>query len=134
LASYVRVFYLIIQNARVIKNLKQADYAKRIIHQLFSEELLQKSVKKIFKYCISIVYLNKGNGQFKIEKLPQRVQFSSLNAIQCYDINGDGYKGMIVQGNEFGFPLQFGRLDGNFGNILLNKRESGFYNLQQKQT
>jgi hypothetical protein len=108
------------------KNLKCAGYAKRTIQQLFPRDSLNKSVKKIFKYCSSITALNKGNGQFKTEKLPQRVQFSSLHAIQCYEVNSDRHKAMIVRENESGFPPQFGRLDGSFRDILLNDGKGGF--------
>jgi hypothetical protein len=116
------------------ENLKHADYAKKTIQELFPEDLMNKSVKRMFNYCSSIVALNNGNGQFKIEKLPRRVQFSSLNAIEYYDINRDSYKDIIIGGNEFGFLPQFGRLNGSFGDVLINDRKGGFYCVQQKQT
>jgi hypothetical protein len=49
------------------------------------------------------------------------VQLSSVNAIAIADINADGKEDLILGGNRFGFPPQFGRLDGSYGHVLLNE-------------
>ncbi|MDQ6762985.1 MAG: VCBS repeat-containing protein, partial [Bacteroidota bacterium] len=72
------------------ENLKNADYAKKSIQQLFSADLLNKSVIEKFNYAPSCVAINNGNGQFTIQKLPPKAQFSSVNAIHTSDINHDG--------------------------------------------
>jgi hypothetical protein len=54
------------------------------------------------------------------------VQLSSVNAIACTDINGDGFPDLILGGNEFGFLPQFGRLDASFGDILLGDGKGNF--------
>ncbi|HEY4966179.1 MAG TPA: VCBS repeat-containing protein [Puia sp.] len=108
------------------QNLKNQDYAKRTIQELFSPEQLNKSLVKQFNYCSSIIAINQGNGQFSIQKMPQRVQLSSLNAVLCLDVNGDGHPDIIAGGNEFGFLPQFGRLDASFGDVLLNNGKGEF--------
>ncbi len=108
------------------QNLKHGDFAKKTIQDLVPEELLKTSLVKKFNYCPSVVAINQGNGQFIIRKLPTMVQFSSVNAIQCTDLNGDGYPDLILGGNEFGFLPQFGRLDGSFGDVLLNDGKGNF--------
>jgi enediyne biosynthesis protein E4 len=108
------------------QNLKNQDFAKKSIQDLFPSELLNKSLIKQFNYCSSIVAINKGNGQFAIQKLPQMLQLSSVNAIRITDINGDGYADIIAGGNEFGFLPQFGRLDASFGHVLLNNGSGQF--------
>ncbi|MDP4251073.1 MAG: VCBS repeat-containing protein [Bacteroidota bacterium] len=116
------------------QNLKHADYARKTIQELFSPKLLSASVVKQFNYCSSIVAINEGNGQFKIQKLPQMVQLSSVNAIHCGDINGDGNLDLIIGGNDFGFLPQFARLDASFGDILLNDGKGNFAWLPQNQS
>jgi hypothetical protein len=37
------------------------------------------------------------------------------------DINGDGREDVLLGGNRFGFPPQFGRLDGSYGHVLLKE-------------
>ena len=102
------------------QNLKHADYAKKTIQDLFSHALLDSSLVKKFNYCSSIVAFNEGDGKFKIQPLPQMLQFSSVNAIRCLDLNQDGSTDLVLGGNEFGFLPQFGRLDASFGNVLIN--------------
>jgi hypothetical protein len=88
--------------------------------------MLKTSTVKLFNYCSSIVAINLGNGQFRIQKLPPMVQLSSVNAIRCTDLNGDGFPDLILGGNEFGFLPQFGRLDGSFGDALINDGQGHF--------
>jgi enediyne biosynthesis protein E4 len=108
------------------QNLKHGDYAKKTIQQLFSREQLDSSLVKQFNYPGSVIAINEGNGQFSIRQLPVMVQLSSVNAIHCMDINHDGSIDLIMGGNEYGFLPQFGRLDGSFGQVLLNDGKGRF--------
>jgi enediyne biosynthesis protein E4 len=108
------------------QNLKNQDFAKKSIQDLFAPDLLNKAVVKKFNYCSSIIAINMGNGQFAIQKQPQMVQLSSACAIRCIDINGDGFPDIVEGGNDFGFLPQFGRLDQSFGHILLNNGKGIF--------
>ena len=108
------------------QNLKNHDFALKSIQDLFPAELLNKSLVKEFNYCSSIVAVNRGGGIFEIRRLPVRVQLSSVNSIQCLDVNGDGHTDIVTGGNDFGFLPQFGRLDQSFGDILLNNGKGQF--------
>ncbi len=108
------------------QNLKHADYATKTIQELFSKEQIEKSIVKQFNYCSSIIAINDGNGKFTIQKLLLRVQLSSVNAIDCIDINNDGRPDLVMGGNMFGFPPQFGRLDASFGDVLINRGKGKF--------
>jgi hypothetical protein len=108
------------------ENLKHADYAIKTIQDLFGKEVISKSKQQLFNYCKSVVAVNDGKGHFTIQALPYMVQLSSVNAIACTDINGDGKPDLVVGGNMFEFPPQFGRLDGSFGNVLLNDGKGNY--------
>jgi hypothetical protein len=116
------------------QNLKHADYAKKSIQDLFPEGTLDHMQPKLFNYSSSIVAINEGNGKFTIQKLPVMAQLSSINAIKCLDINGDGFPDLVMGGNEFGFLPQFGRLDGSFGDVLLNDGKGQFSWLNPKRS
>jgi hypothetical protein len=103
------------------ENLKHHDFAQKSIQELFPEQAVKKAVVKEFNYCSSIIAYNKGNGQFAIEKLPLRAQLSSVNAILCTDVNGDGMKDLITGGNLSGFPPQLQKLDASYGDVFINK-------------
>jgi enediyne biosynthesis protein E4 len=108
------------------QNLKHQEYASKTIQELFPASVLAKSLVKEFNYCSSIVAINEHEGQFMVQKLPQMLQFSSVNAMLCLDLNGDGNPDLIAAGNEFGFLPQFGRLDASLGNALLNDGKGQF--------
>jgi enediyne biosynthesis protein E4 len=103
------------------ENLKHSDYADKTIQQLFSGEVIKRSEVKQFNYSSSVLAINDGKGGFRVEALPQMLQLSSVNAIALEDVNEDGRLDMIVGGNRFGFPPQFGRLDAGYGHVLLNE-------------
>jgi hypothetical protein len=103
------------------ENLKHADYARKSVQELFGESLCASSEVKQFNYSSSVIGLNDGKGKFTIEKLPVMVQLSSVNAIWVGDINGDANPDLVLGGNMFLFPPQFGRLDGSYGHVVLNE-------------
>jgi hypothetical protein len=108
------------------QSLKHADYATKSIQDLFSKEILKKSVLMEGNYFSSAVAVNKGNGQFEVVALPKEVQFSSVRAIWCGDINGDNAVDIVMAGNDSGFMPQFSKLDASFGHVLLNNGKGAF--------
>ncbi|MES2893481.1 MAG: VCBS repeat-containing protein [Bacteroidota bacterium] len=116
------------------QNLKPGDYAKKTIQDLFSPDLIAKSLVKEFVYSSSIVAINDGKGHFTIQKLPTMVQLSSVNAITTTDLNGDSKPDLILGGNLFGFTPQFGRLDASCGDVLLNNGKGEFARVNPKKS
>ena len=108
------------------ENLKHRDYAGKTIQQLFSSQVLDKAVVSEFNYTASIIAINDGKGHFKVVELPQQVQLSSVNSIHVTDLDNDGKPDLILGGNMFTFQPQFGRLDGNYGHVLLNNGKGEF--------
>jgi len=116
------------------ENLKHHDFAKKTIQTLFKPELLKTTTVKTFNYCKSIVAYNDGNGNYTIKELPLPAQLSSINAIVCKDINNDGKADLILGGNITDCLPQFGRLDANYGLILINKGKGIFEEMPSSQT
>jgi len=107
-------------------NLRHADYATKSVQELIPEEALKKALVKQFNYAASCVAVNKGNGQFIVEKLPPMIQLSSINAFHCMDLNDDGKVDIISGGNQFDFIPQLERLDASAGDVLINKGNGNF--------
>ncbi|MCS3797898.1 VCBS repeat-containing protein [Niastella sp. OAS944] len=116
------------------ENLKNKDYAKRSIQELFSKELIDKSNVRLFNYTSSCIAVNNGNGSFTVQPLPYQVQLSMMSAILCADLNKDGFTDMVLGGNKSGFPPQFGKLDASYGEVLINNGNGGFAWLPPRQT
>ncbi len=115
-------------------NLRHSEYAIKAIQDLFPKEMLGTSLVKTFNYASSCIAINNGNGQFSIKPLPAMAQLSCINAILPFDINGDGFIDLITGGNQFGFLPQFEKLDGSFGDILINDGKGNFTWQQNKKT
>ncbi len=119
------------------QNLKAAEYSKKTVDQIFSKEIIDKTIVKKVDISESVIAINEGNGKFTIKTLPNRVQLSCVCGITCTDVNQDGNLDLIMAGNNFEFKPQYSRLDASYGNVLLgdgnlnfewqNYNESGFF-------
>jgi hypothetical protein len=96
------------------------------MQDLFSAALLKQSGVGRFNYCASVIALGDGKGHFKVNPLPLMTQLSSVNAIWMGDVDNDGNKDMLLGGNMFGFPPQFGRLDASYGHLLRGDGKGNF--------
>jgi hypothetical protein len=116
------------------QNLKHSDYATKSIQELFAPELIKSAVVKLFNFAPSCVAVNKGNGDFSLQKLPVMAQLSCINAVQPIDVNGDGFVDLVTGGNQFGFLPQFEKLDGSFGDVLINDGKGNFACQESKKS
>jgi hypothetical protein len=115
-------------------NLKNADYARRSIQEIFPDDMIKKSQVKLFNYDASVVAINNGNGNFTIHKLPAMAQMSCINNIACVDINHDGYTDLVLGCNQFGFLPEFQRLDASLGDVLMNDGKGNFTWIDDSKT
>lgn len=107
-------------------NLKHQDYATKSVQDIFSKEMMTGVVIKQFNYVPSCIAINQGNGKFDIRELPQMIQLSCVNTILPLDVNKDGSTDLVMGGNQFGLLPQFEKLDGSFGDVLLNDGKGNF--------
>jgi hypothetical protein len=115
-------------------NLLHAEYAKKDVVGLFGEEMVKSSGLKKFNYCRTVIAWNEGGGKFRVEAMPVWVQLSSVNAVEIADVNGDKRPDLVLGGNKFTFPPQFGRLDGSYGHVLLNEGKNVFSYLLNRES
>ena len=108
------------------KNLSYDDYSKKSFQELFPQEVMDNSIQKTVNIQESVIAINKGNGKFEIQVMPKEVQFSTVNTICTADVNKDGVLDIILGGNEYEFKPQFGRLDSNYGSVLLGNKKGTY--------
>ena len=116
------------------QNLRHHAYAEKTIQTLLEPEFIKKCTLKTFNYNSSCIAYNKGKANFDIVALPYVAQLSCINAILCKDINNDGITDLILGGNLPDCLPQFGRLDANFGTVLINKRNNIFVELSLNES
>ena len=61
---------------------------------------------------------NMGNGKFVKHPLPAEAQFAPVNAIICDDLDNDGFKDLLLAGNEYQTDVTTGRYDASYGCFL----------------
>ncbi len=106
--------------------LRHSDYAKADYEKIFKG----KAAKDILKlYCdeTRTVYLeNTGHGKFIKHPLPIEAQFAPVNAILCEDMDNDGFKDLLLAGNEYQSAVMTGRYDASYGCFLRGHADGKF--------
>jgi hypothetical protein len=108
------------------ENLKASVYARKTIQEILPQEVVSKSIVKKATLSESVILINEGGMRFRVQELPERVQFSCICGISCLDINQDGHLDLVMAGNNHEFKPQFSRLDAGYGNVLLGDGQMGF--------
>jgi hypothetical protein len=116
---------------------KYEDYKDQTIADIFSTEVLKRSVKLSSRIMETCLMINNGNGSFKLIPFPIEAQFSPVYAIAADDFDHDGICDIIVGGNQYRAKPQTGINDANFGLFLkgiaggtwqpVAPEESGFF-------
>lgn len=109
--------------------LSYSDFAEASVEELFGKTKLKNAYKKQVTTLASCYFENIDNNNFKIHQLPLQAQISSINHILTDDLNNDGYKDVILTGNNFETSTQLGRLDALRGLALINDKK-GFFNIK----
>ncbi len=102
------------------------NFAMADFKTIFSKSQLQKAKKRQL-YNLSSSYIeNLGNGKFKVHRLPNMAQWSSIQTLLVDDFNNDGYPDVLTAGNLYEVNTQFSRLDASHGVLLLNDKKGNF--------
>lgn len=114
------------------KFLSYQDFAKASLEELFSAGKLSKAIKMQVYELGSCYFENDGHNTFKKKLLPLIAQSSSINAIAVEDFNKDGFKDMLIVGNNYEISTQLGRMDALHGVILQNDQSDGFVEVRNQ--
>ncbi len=115
------------------KFLSYADFAKSDFSKLFTKDKLKESYQKQVFELASCYFENTGGNNFKKIKLPFLAQISSIRTLYMDDFNKDGFKDILIAGNDNDISTQLGRLDAFHGTILFNDQK-GFFSVQSNQS
>lgn len=108
-------------------------FADATIHQLFDEEDLKDAHFMQATHLATTLFENR-NGKFAERTLPIESQFSPVYKIIVQDWNKDGYNDLLLLGNNDHPRLKMGKMDANFGTVLLNDGKGNFNCLHYNQT
>jgi len=107
------------------------------VDQVYGKNALKKATHYAAKTFASSYIENLGNGKFKVTKLPNIAQISSINKIITKDFNKDGVLDILIGGNLYGSEIETTRNDSSIGLFLAgnghgqftpySRQKSGFY-------
>ncbi|MBD2752707.1 VCBS repeat-containing protein [Spirosoma validum] len=83
---------------------------------------------------LSTLYLVNNIGRFERRDLPIQAQFAPVYAILSQDLNGDGFKDLVLAGNQTRGRVRTGNIDANYGQVFLNNRKGNFTYVPQHQS
>jgi hypothetical protein len=98
---------------------KYSDFGGKTAIDIFGKNAIDHSLLKKAVLFESCLFLNNGNGNFTINKLPVEAQFSLVRDIIVSDINKDGTQDLILAGNDYAVRPSYGRYDASYGWCLL---------------
>jgi hypothetical protein len=108
------------------KYIRYADYANQSLQDIFSEEVLSKSIVQEMNHLASGVLLNQGAGNFTWKPFPIYAQKTWIFAIEILDLNADGIDDLILGGNLSNVKPELGTYDAGYGEVLLGKGDGTF--------
>jgi hypothetical protein len=94
------------------------DYAHAGFDDIFHGISRDRLLKFYCDETRSCWFENLGNGRFVKHALPMEAQFAPVNAIICDDIDNDGYKDLLLGGNDYQTDVITGRYDASYGCFL----------------
>ena len=77
---------------------------------------------------------NIGSGEFKIKKLPQAAQVSSINTIIAKDFNEDGHLDLLLAGNLYPVEIETPRNDASIGLYMTGDGKGNFLPIPWRQS
>jgi hypothetical protein len=108
------------------KYLRYNQYSGATVADIFTAEQLAKANSFLANNMNSLVFINNGKANFTLKVLSPEAQFFPVKAIQCMDVNRDGYDDLLLAGNDYGTEVETGRNDAGIGLLLLGNGKGDF--------
>ena len=105
------------------------DYATATFDDILKGKTKDKILELICDETRSCWFENLGNGRFMKHSLPMEAQFAPVNAIICDDLDDDGYKDLLLAGNDYQSEVMTGRYDASYGCFLRGDSKKTFTNV-----
>jgi enediyne biosynthesis protein E4 len=112
---------------------KHMEYARVSITNLFNEKLLKESQLYELNQPQSGWLVN-NSGSYTFQPFDINLQKSSINEMEFFDVNGDGYEDIILAGNMRASENIGGWYDASIGDVLLNDGKGKFKRAEPSAT
>ncbi|HEX6193388.1 MAG TPA: VCBS repeat-containing protein [Chitinophagaceae bacterium] len=100
-------------------------YADATLTDIYPASELETASRLQATHLATTLFENK-DGQFVARSLPLQAQFSPVYRILAEDYNSDGKIDLLLLGNNDNVRLKMGKMDANFGTVLLNNGDGSY--------
>jgi len=107
------------------------EFASASIIDIYGESLESASEYEANTF-MSYLLLNE-DGQFNIKPLPAQAQSFPMLSCEEFDVDGDGYKDLIIAGSIYNTEVETPRWDAGTGLVLKSNRSDGYDVLSPKE-
>jgi hypothetical protein len=114
--------------------LRYQDYSKANYEEIFKGKGGKDILRLNCEETRSCYFENNGNGKFVKHPLPVEAQFAPVNAILCEDIDNDGFKDLLLAGNEYQTEVMTGRYDASYGCFLRGSADKKYISVPPVKT
>ena len=101
-------------------------YGRATMDSLLTPEEQESALVLEANYPYTALLVNEGGGKLSLRALPVQAQVAPANGILAEDVNGDGFRDVILIGNDFGNEVVSGVYDALDGLVLLNDGAANF--------
>ena len=108
------------------KFLLYEDYARATFDDIFKGKAKENMLSFTCNETRSCWFENTGMGKFVKHVLPIEAQFAPVNAIVVDDLDADGFKDLVIAGNEYQSEVMIGRYDASYGLVLKGGKNKEF--------
>ncbi|WP_010517458.1 VCBS repeat-containing protein [Croceivirga radicis] len=109
-------------------------FSDATIENILTKEQLGQADKKEINTLSSLVLLSTSGGNYKEITLPVEAQKTAIKTIIISDFNKDGFKDLLLFGNEGFLKLSLGKLDAGYGSLLLGDGNGNFNPIGNKSS
>jgi len=102
------------------------DYAHAGFDEIFKGKAKENILQLFCNETRTCYFENTGNGKFIKHPLPVEAQYSPVNSIVCDDLDKDGFKDLLLAGNEYETEVMTGRYDASYGCFLRGGPQQSF--------
>ena len=105
------------------------DYSTATFEDIFKKKSRKDILQLQCDETRSCFFENIGNGRFIKHPLNMEAQFAPVNSIICDDIDNDGFKDLLLAGNEYQAEVMNGRYDASYGWFLKGGNNKSFISI-----
>jgi hypothetical protein len=102
------------------------EFGEATVSDIYTQKALDESLHLQAETFASCYFENVGNCTFKMHKLPNEAQLSSINGMIIDDFNKDGNLDILSAGNLFNMEVVTPRNDGSIGAYMQGDGKGGF--------